>query len=160
MKDAIEYMLEQGGIDPEQVNPRTLISSHDLELYVSALNHILQEILPETLERVLPQSRETLNDVFMMMVFVCFQASILIGQFRAPEASGTFVTDGDIELLGLFLASHPDIKFPSTFPNREEVWKVWHKHPPIPDALSTVSDIFREDLAGPDAQVIETRNLE
>jgi hypothetical protein len=160
MKDAIEHMLERGGIDPEQVNSQTLISSQDLELYVSALNFTLREILPETIEQVSPQSQETLNDVFMMVVFVCFQASIVVGQHRFPEASGTLVTDGDIELLGLFLASHPDVDLPSIFPSREEVWKVWHNHPPIPDALSTVSGIFREEIAGPNSQVIEARNLE
>lgn len=159
MDNFIEQVLKKGGVNPDQVNSETLIGNRDIELYVHALNFTMRETISEILEQVSSQSREKLDDVFTMMVFTCFQACIIIGQYRSPDSSGTFVTDGDIELLGMFLSSHPNIEMASIFPSREEMWKVWHTHPALSNAMSVVSDIFREDLAGPDSRVIEARNL-
>ena len=159
MKDFFDRVLKERGVDPDQIHPQTLIGNQDIELYVHALNFTMQTPVPESLEQISSQSREKLDDVFTMMVFTCFQACLIIGRYRAPDSTGTFITDGDIELLGMFLSSHPDIEMASIFPSREEVWKVWHTHPSLSSAMSVVSDIFREDLAGPDSRIIEARNF-
>jgi hypothetical protein len=160
MKDIIEHVLEKSGVSLDQVDTSTLIGPNEIDLYVTALNFTVGEIIPETMEQLSEESREKFSDVFTLLVFVCFQTCLLIGRYRAPEASGTFVTDADIEFMGLILASHPNIKLVDPLPSREEVWKAWHTHPDFAEVMSKVTNIFRDDLASPESKIIEARNFE